>query len=212
MKSMHNAAVILAGNQAGAPDFAQAYLLFKDAAERGLKDSQFNLAVLAERGLGTPTDPGEAYYWYAVAGQQGDKDAARRAAVIAAKLTPQMVAELDAKVQGFKPVASSESANLVAVENPAWNSAPSAAAAAPAPQNAPEAPKTAPQSGPSASANPVLEAQQLLGKLGFNIGEPDGTMGVKTQNAIRLFQLQSGLEVTGEVTPDLLDAMRAKSG
>ncbi|MFO1123644.1 MAG: peptidoglycan-binding protein [Hyphomicrobiales bacterium] len=212
VKSMHNAAVILAGNQAGAPDFAQAYRLFKDAAERGLKDSQFNLAVLAERGLGTPTDPGEAYYWYAVAGQQGDKDAARRAAVIAAKLTPQMVAELDAKVQGFKPVASSERANLVAVKNPAWTSAPSAAAAAPAPQNAPETPKTAAQSGPSASANPVLEAQQLLGKLGFNIGEPDGTMGVKTQNAIRLFQLQSGLEVTGEVTPDLLDAMRAKSG
>jgi peptidoglycan hydrolase-like protein with peptidoglycan-binding domain len=63
----------------------------------------------------------------------------------------------------------------------------------------------------SAPADPVLEAQKLLDQLGFNIGEPDGTLGTKTKNAIRLFQLQSGLEVTGEVTPELLDAMRAKS-
>ena len=37
-------------------------------------------------------------------------------------------------------------------------------------------------------------------------------MGSRTANAIRLFQLQSGLKVTGEVTPEVLDAMRAKAG
>jgi peptidoglycan hydrolase-like protein with peptidoglycan-binding domain len=61
-------------------------------------------------------------------------------------------------------------------------------------------------------ASPVLEAQQLLTRLGFNVGEPDGKMGTRTHNAIRLFQLQSGLQVTGELTPELLEAMRARSG
>jgi peptidoglycan hydrolase-like protein with peptidoglycan-binding domain len=58
----------------------------------------------------------------------------------------------------------------------------------------------------------ITEAQKLLVKLGFNIGTPDGKMGSRTANAIRLFQLQSGLKVTGEVSAELLDAMRQKSG
>jgi localization factor PodJL len=51
-----------------------------------------------------------------------------------------------------------------------------------------------------------------LGKLGFNIGEPDGKMGARTTNAIRLFQLRSGLKVTGEVTEDLITQLQAKLG
>ncbi len=208
VKSMHNAAVILAGNQAGPPKFDEAYRLFKDAAERGLKDSQFNLAVLAERGLGTKTDPAEAYFWYAVAGLQGDADAARRANIIAEKMPADEVGTLSAQVKDWKPVASSEKANVVAVNDPRWNSEAPGAAAQSAPQ--PPAPQIVPVPE-SAPADPVLEAQKLLDQLGFNVGEPDGTLGTKTKNAIRLFQLQSGLEVTGEVTPQLLDAMRAKS-
>ncbi|RPH68011.1 MAG: hypothetical protein EHM74_07235, partial [Hyphomicrobiales bacterium] len=208
VKSMHNAAVILAGNQAGPPKFDEAYRLFKDAAERGLKDSQFNLAVLAERGLGTKTDPAEAYFWYAVAGLQGDADAARRANIIAEKMPADEVGTLSAQVKDWKPVASSEKANVVAVNDPRWNSEAPGAAAQSAPQ--PPAPQIVPVPE-SAPVDPVLEAQKLLDQLGFNVGEPDGTLGTKTKNAIRLFQLQSGLEVTGEVTPQLLDAMRAKS-
>ena len=60
--------------------------------------------------------------------------------------------------------------------------------------------------------DPVTEAQKLLMRLGFNVGEADGKMGTRTHNAIRLFQLQSGLKVTGDISPDLLDAMRAKAG
>jgi peptidoglycan hydrolase-like protein with peptidoglycan-binding domain len=40
-------------------------------------------------------------------------------------------------------------------------------------------------------------------KLGYNVGEPDGQFGGRTANAIRLFQLQQGLKVTGEVSPEL---------
>ena len=60
--------------------------------------------------------------------------------------------------------------------------------------------------------DPVTETQKLLTRLGFNVGDADGKMGIRTHNAIRLFQLQSGMKVTGEISPDLLDAMRAKAG
>ncbi len=60
--------------------------------------------------------------------------------------------------------------------------------------------------------DPVGLTQKLLDKLGFNIGDPDGKMGARTTNAIRLFQLQSGLKVTGEVTEDLITQLQAKLG
>jgi len=62
------------------------------------------------------------------------------------------------------------------------------------------------------TADPVAEAQQLLMKLGYNVGTPDGKLGSRTANAIRLFQLQVGMRVTGNVSPDLLEAMRTKAG
>ena len=48
-------------------------------------------------------------------------------------------------------------------------------------------------------------------KHGFNIGAPDGKMGSRTANAIRLFELQSGMRVTGEVSDQLLDELEAKA-
>ena len=40
---------------------------FTEAAERGLADSQYNLGVLHESGLGSPKDPQTAYKWYSLA-------------------------------------------------------------------------------------------------------------------------------------------------
>ncbi len=51
-----------------------------------------------------------------------------------------------------------------------------------------------------------------MNRLGFNIGEPDGQMGARTTNAIRLFQLQYGMKVTGEVTADLISKLQARTG
>ena len=44
-----------------------AFKWFSLGAAHGLKDSQFNLAVLLERGLGTKANPKEALFWYSVA-------------------------------------------------------------------------------------------------------------------------------------------------
>jgi hypothetical protein len=37
-------------------------------------------------------------------------------------------------------------------------------------------------------------------------------MGTRTRNSIRLFELQSGMRITGEVTSELLSKLRAKAG
>ncbi len=71
--------------------------------------------------------------------------------------------------------------------------------------------ETAIEKQQAAGSDPIGEVQQLLNKLGFNIGEPDGRMGVRTTNAIRLFQLQYGLKVTGEVTADLISQLQERT-
>ena len=208
IKAMHNAAVIAAGNLVGTPNYDKAFHWFKEAAEHGLKDSQFNLAVLYERGLGTKIDKPEALFWYTMAGRQGDKDAGKRGTQLAAGLSGSDVAAVNARINSWSPVAALDEANVVAVTDSSWNS--DAQAVTPPAQTA--APGKQSTLSPDENANPVLEAQQLLSQLGFNVGEPDGRAGNRTLNAIRLFQLQSGMKVTGEVTGDLIEAMRAKTG
>ena len=200
IKAMHNAAVIAAGNQAGTPNYDKAFKWFKAAAEFGLHDSQFNLAVLYERGLGTKVDQPEAYFWYMLAAEQGDADAGKRAAAMAKTMDGDMVATATARVKSWAPAPSVADANVVAITDPVWNTSDAS-------QDTMAKPVATEMAG-----NPVAEAQLLLSKLGFNVGTPDGKMGNRTANAVRLFQLQSGMKVTGEITPDLIEAMRSKSG
>lgn len=57
--------------------------------------------------------------------------------------------------------------------------------------------------------------QSSLGQMGFAVGNPDGLIGEKTRDAIRLYQSMSGLPVDGIMTYDLVqsvvsDAQRSK--
>ena len=46
--------------------------------------------------------------------------------------------------------------------------------------------------------------QEMLSKLGYDPGLPDGLIGVKTTSAIKAFQLDNNLEMSGEYGEDLL--------
>lgn len=46
----------------------------------------------------------------------------------------------------------------------------------------------------------LVQVQQQLNELGYNLGQADGVMGPKTRNAIREFQKEVGLSANGEVT------------
>lgn len=77
IRAMHNLGVILAAQ--GAPeDYEQAAGWFASAAMSGLTDSQFNLAVLYERGLGLQQNNQKAFFWYQVASLAGDREATRQ--------------------------------------------------------------------------------------------------------------------------------------
>ena len=203
VKAMHNAAVIAAGTEAGKPNYDMAYKWFLAASNNGLKDSQFNLAVMYERALGTKANVDEALFWYLVAASQKDEDARKRAEVLSQNLSPLVVETVRARARAWAPKQAPENANVVTIQDPAWQ-APQSVSQSPPAETAVEKQQ--------AAADPIGEAQRLLNKLGFNIGEPDGRMGVRTTNAIRLFQLQYGLKVTGEVTADLISQLQKRAG
>jgi peptidoglycan lytic transglycosylase B len=55
-----------------------------------------------------------------------------------------------------------------------------------------------------------LELQQLLARHGYDIGEPDGHLGVKTRSAIRDFQAKNGRIPDGFASAGVLDQLRAR--
>lgn len=78
IRAMHNLGVLLCA-QDSPQDYQEAAAWFANAAMSGLTDSQFNLAVLYERGLGLQQNNQKAYFWYEVASLAGDKEATRQA-------------------------------------------------------------------------------------------------------------------------------------
>jgi peptidoglycan lytic transglycosylase B len=55
-----------------------------------------------------------------------------------------------------------------------------------------------------------LELQQHLARLGFDIGEPSGRLGLKTRVAVRDFQAGSGLVPDGFATVAILERLRSR--
>ena len=121
VKAMHNAAVLAASKDGQQPDYAKAFKWFSLGAAHGLKDSQFNLAVLLERGLGTKSNPAEALFWYSVAANQNDADAAKRSTALGKALGEAANAAARERLKTWKVETPPEAANVVSVNQPAWN-------------------------------------------------------------------------------------------
>ena len=51
-----------------------------------------------------------------------------------------------------------------------------------------------------------MQLQTCLTLFGYNPGTIDGAVGTETAAAISQFQAQWGLDITGTVTPEVLDA------
>ncbi len=118
VKAMHNLAVLEAA--ANPPEFASAARWFTAAAEHGLADSQYNLAVLHESGLGVATNLGEAYKWYVLAARSGDKDAIRRRDLLQAKLDGTTRAVAEGALTHWRPLVGNAAANDAWAAGTAW--------------------------------------------------------------------------------------------
>ena len=56
-------------------------------------------------------------------------------------------------------------------------------------------------------ADQTLAVQKVLNALGYSVGRPDGAIGNQTRAAIRAFEADKGLPVTGSINDRLVDAL-----
>ena len=98
----------------GAPNYSEAVKWFRKAAELGVRDSQYNLAILYARGLGVDKDLGQSWLWFALAAQQGDADAATKRDEIAREMDPVSLASAVEALMKFKAAKPDPAANEVA--------------------------------------------------------------------------------------------------
>ncbi len=194
VKAMHNLAVMLTNGQGGRTSYAEAARWFLSAARHGLRDSQYNLAVLYQRGLGVLKDEEEAYKWFGIAARIGDADAARLQNTLKAHLDRKTIGRLDREIASWKPARVVKEANFIVVNRPEWRSRKPVkkASATAKPEHALDGPAR------------IRRIQELLKRLGYDVGPADGKMGNRTANAIRLFQLQAGLPVNGQASDTVL--------
>ncbi len=163
-------------------DYFAAERWLRKAAEQGLARAQYELGALHENGFGVPKNDDVAFKWYSLASARGNADAEARVREIAARLTPDRLAEARA-------LARAADGEILAAPQ----------LTAPAlllPATSREAAKPTPEL--------ISDIQKILTRLDFDPGPPDGIAGERTTNAIREYQEFVDLEVDGRPSEELL--------
>lgn len=84
-------------------------------------------------------------------------------------------------------------------------------ARAPAPESAqPSATAIAVGSAAVAQTMSMREAQEVLQRLGYSVGTPDGVAGRRTVEALRRYQKEAGLPATGKLDAETINSLKAK--
>jgi localization factor PodJL len=148
-----------------------------------MTDSQFNLGMLHARGLGVDQNLEESYKWFSLAARSGDVDAGKARDDMARSLTADVVKRINDEVVAWKAQPIDLAANFAPIGT--WS----------ATFNAGETIKT---------REVVSKVQVALGKLGYDVGAPDGLAGPKTAEAIKAFERGTGMSEIGAINPRLL--------
>lgn len=181
--AMHNLAALYASADESQQDFSKAGVWFKRAADQGVVDSQFNLGMLYARGLGVEQDLNQSYFWFALAANQGDQDAKGARDDVARSIDAAQMQTLKEQVANWRPEEVALGSNYAPIGT--WD------------------PEFDP--GPAIDKKEVvLGVQSALLKLGFSVGQPDGVMGPKTEDAIRGFERALGMNESGAINPRLM--------
>lgn len=173
-------------SDAGRP--AEALEQWRVAADDGDSRAMLALGRLYEMGMGTPQNYILAHMWFNLAASRGEMDAVAAREALAARMTPQQVAEAQERASQWRP---SDSAGADAQEVAAAPSAPATEDAGPPPVEA------------------LREAQALLAALGYDPGPADGIWGRRSIQAYRSFLRDAGQPPAEVLTPQALHAMRA---
>ncbi|WP_404406264.1 peptidoglycan-binding protein [Pelagibacterium halotolerans] len=181
--SMHNLASLYAGGELSSQDFEAAAHWFEEAAARGLTDSQFNLGMLYARGLGVEQSFENSYIWFSLAAKSGDEDAAAARDDVARSLDADTVQRLNQTIESWLPVEIDMAANFAPIGT--WD-------------------ENFDPGQEIGNADVIKRVQELLDKLGYDVGTPDGIVGPLTRDAIAAFEEATGMSESGQVNPRLL--------
>ncbi|MEO0730047.1 MAG: SEL1-like repeat protein, partial [Pseudomonadota bacterium] len=83
-------------------------------------DSQFNLAILYQNGLGVPKDEVQAYKWFALAARGGDKEARVQERALAKTIAKADKSKIDTEISKWRPDTFAQLANDPNVAGRAW--------------------------------------------------------------------------------------------
>lgn len=192
VKAMHNLAVISTALDKEDTDYKAAIYWFKQAANRNLADSQFNLAILYQNGVGLKKNNVEAYKWFSLAARQGDVDAAARRDTLEKKLKKEELLKASQLLQGWRALTIDAKANDVGRISSHITS-------------------TMSHAHETVSRSRILTAQILLRKLGYGLKAADGSMNEETIRAVKKFEKDKGLPITGKISPDLIQKLNKAS-
>jgi hypothetical protein len=186
-----------------AQDPERAARWFARAAAQGHAPAQYALGRAFMNGDGVPMDPLWAGRWYGKAARQGEAQAQFSYGAILADggRVPRdralgyalLVRAAENGVAAAEPLAERVRAGLSARQRRA------------AERHLTEI--AGPPSGGFADPPTIRYTQAALRQLGHDAGPIDGLMGPATRAGIRAFQRDQGLEVDGELDPDLLRAV-----
>lgn len=210
-KAIHNLAVLHAEGGLGSRNFDRAAQWFLRSASHGVTDSQYNLGILFAQGLGVERNLLESYKWFSLAARAGDADAEKKRQAVAAELTDEQRNRANIAVTAWKPEPIDPQANRLPDIPAAWKGGGTDSVSTTG--STPVVPRAGQTVLPASSTalNPqdmIAQAQTLLSTLGFDPGPADGKIGPKTREAIKAFQRDTGLPVTGRVSLSLINALK----
>ncbi|MEO1028790.1 MAG: peptidoglycan-binding protein [Pseudomonadota bacterium] len=178
-KAMQEAGIYYSDPENSGYSNAKAATWFRRAAEFGLVDSQFNLGIMYEQGIGVTADSTEAFFWAMIAAKTGDGDAQDFSEELRATLSPQAINIVETRLDKWRAAAPNGTANGV-FTNVSYG---------------------------KVTSTQVMGVQETLRGLGYDIGGIDGQAGQRTITAIREFQSDNGLNVTGSIDNLLIDQL-----
>ncbi|MBT5861197.1 MAG: trypsin-like serine protease [Alphaproteobacteria bacterium] len=185
-EAQYNMAVDYSIGDGVAQDLTQGAWWMIQAGMQGHEFAQVSLGFIYRQGEGVSADPLQAYMWLALAAQNWGNETAIEAledleatlSTAQIDLAKKLVLQFEAG--GFQPT--------LAPPDPTVNLVP-------------------PVADPGIANQDVSRTQAALADLGYSPGPADGIAGAQTQAAIRQFEEDYGLPVTGQVSDELSVAL-----
>ena len=176
-------------------DYAVALQQLEPLAEQGDRRAQRLLGTMYAEGRGVVQDFVQAHRWYNLAAAAGDPDAPALRDAVARQMTSEQIAQAQqlAAASGGRPGSIAPAAG------------PSTTVVLPEPVTTTVATTHVAQNYGTLGGGEVRQLQRELTQHGYNTGGADGVIGPKTRAAIRHYQADAGLEVTGEADAALLE-------